>query len=283
MLQKYIVVVSLFYCFLQPQNSFAQSSQELNNQGCDALVNHDYAQAEKLFTSAFQEASKTHDSKRIRVSLNNLKELYAKQGRDDQVKRIEAIQTHLGHPAGLGTPIVRSFPMSDEEVQQPQPLQTHRILNVYHCASYKEVKATKNDVMYTWGRSNITIPETVRAGEATTPTREFAPGFNAISMGRGPRQPFEDTAQLISSAYNLNQSEVEELLKSGHNIIELSDGLLLATPENLDDNKWNCSAHVILSKHPYLSMPSCQLTLISESLQSTQEEGSVTAKIIASH
>ena len=99
MLQKYIVVVSLFYCFLQPQNSFAQSSQELNNQGCDALVNHDYAQAEKLFTAAYQVATKTRDTKRMRTALNNLKELYARQGCDDKVKRVEVLETQIDHLA----------------------------------------------------------------------------------------------------------------------------------------------------------------------------------------
>ena len=75
------------------QGSFGQTSQELNNQGCDALVNHDYAHAEKLFNAAYQEAVKTHDTKRMATAVANLKELYTGQGADDKLKKISAMET----------------------------------------------------------------------------------------------------------------------------------------------------------------------------------------------
>ena len=79
MLRK-VVLVALFLCICQPQSSFGQSSQELNNQGCDAMSKHQDTQAEKLFIASYQESIRAHDSKHIRTALNNLRELYTGQG-----------------------------------------------------------------------------------------------------------------------------------------------------------------------------------------------------------
>ena len=107
MLRK-AISVALLLCLLQPQNSFGQSGLELNNQGCTALSKHECAQAEKLLIAAYQVAAKTHDSKRMRTALNNLKELYSGQGRADQVKCIEMVQTKLNATLKANVPYEKS-------------------------------------------------------------------------------------------------------------------------------------------------------------------------------
>jgi len=74
------------------------AGKTLNDQGCEALTNHNYVKAEKLFLASYVEAAKTKDTRRLIVALANLQTEYLALGRDHEAADCETRIEHLKHP-----------------------------------------------------------------------------------------------------------------------------------------------------------------------------------------
>ena len=227
MLNKYILVAAaLFCCLAQTQGSFGQTSQELNNQGCDALVNHDYAQAEKLFTAAYREAAKTHDTKRMATALTNLKELYARQGCDDKVKRVEVLETQIDHLAIRKTDSTRLAENSQN-------------LSISDPFGIDQLPDSSGQSNYSFAHSiGRLITNANYSGQEAGKS-----GFEILALGQN-RKLDRSTCHMMMSA-----------VENGGAIIELENGYLLEVAQEVDQDDWQLGDAVAVGEHPRLSLP----------------------------
>lgn len=276
MLHKCFLPAALCCCLFQPLTSFGQSSQDLNNQGCEALVKHDCIQAEKLFIAAYSEAVKAHDSKRMRAALSNLKELYASQGRDDKVKRVDGVAAQLEHPAvrqtGAGFGGDRGVSMS-EPFGPDQLVRSFVKSNGVFVPQYHRTGADGDPFNNYSTRGNVN-PYTGKPGYVN-PYSESA--FHQ-SPGRSPfssEQPSPGLAHSIkrlmcksntncdlqtgcpdirafAHSRQLDSDEMVSIIKGGGAIIELDNGCVIEAVD-FDQSDWQLGDRVDISDHGSLA------------------------------
>jgi len=104
-LRRLLLLGTLLCLSNQPLNCYAQSesSKALNDQGCEAVVRHDYPEAQRLFSEAYKAAAKVQDSRRMHTALVNLQELYAGQGLTREAAQLSKITENGG--SGQGQPV----------------------------------------------------------------------------------------------------------------------------------------------------------------------------------
>lgn len=92
-------------------------------------------------------------------------------------------------------------------------------------------------------------------------------------------QPFETAAKEIHQKYDLDLKMIEQILSSGSQILELSNGWLVSTPESNDFTSW-VGNEVVFDKHPYLRPPTF---VIIRKLDSPESSPRIEAKLIYGH
>lgn len=264
-------VVTMFAC--QGLASAQLSPQSLHDQASAAYKSHDYANAETLSGKALDAAFKNNDQKAIATILSDVGTIYFAQDKfadaEEAYKRALKIKLQLygpNHPSTISTRdhLVALYkrtgrvigkstsgssiandpvPGSLAEAPHPQP-RRHLIKAIYRCPSEEEVSR-----------------------------------FQTVMVAE--KKALLDLTEGIGNKHGLSPKALYQMMTAGYNLVELSDGLLLATTEDLDENTWRPGFLVVVSEHPVLRAPACALTVVSTS--SFEKSESVNAKLIAVH